>query len=202
MVTVRAPVVAVLLADNVNVLVVAVLEGLKLAVTPLARPEADRLTLPVKPFAGVTVMVVVTLFPRPAGRLAGEADRLKSGTTGALTVRVSVVVRVRVPEVPVTVSVKVPVAAALPAVTVSVLAEVALVGLKFAVTPEGRPEIDRFTVPLKPLTGLTLMVLVPMLPCVMVSELGEADRVKSGTVVFQTSVIGETLALCPACGSP
>ena len=164
MVTVRAPVAAVLLADNVNVLVVAVLEGLKLAVTPLASPEADKLTLPVKPFAGVTVIVVMTLFPRPIAKLAGEADRLKSGTTGALTVRVRVVVRVRVPEVPVTVSVTVPVAAALPAVSVSVLAEVALVGLKFAVTPEGRPEIDRFTVPLKPLTGFTLMVLVPIRP--------------------------------------
>ena len=202
MVTVRAPVAAVPLAVNVNVLVVAVLEGLKLAVTPPARPEAERLTLPLKPFAGVTVIVEVTLFPRLTAKLAGEAERLKSGTTGALTVRVNVVVRVRVPEAPLTVSGKVPVAAALPTVSVSVLAEVALAGLKFAVTPEGKPEIDRFTVPLKPLTGFTLMVLVPILPCVMVNEFGEADRVKSGTVVFQTSVMGETLALCPACGSP
>src|SRR5262249_60789376 len=108
MVTVLAPVAAVLLAVSVNVLVVAVLEGLKRAVTPLARPEAAKLTLPMKPFAGVTVIVLVTLFPRPTVKLAGDAERLKSGTTGALTVRVNVVVRVSVPEVPVTVSVKVP----------------------------------------------------------------------------------------------
>ena len=158
------PVAAVALAVKVTELVEVAGLVPKLAVTPAGSPDADKVTLPVKPFAGVTVIVVMTLFPRPTAKLAGEADRLKSGTTGALTVRVRVVVRVRVPEVPVTVSVTVPVAAALPAVSVSVLAEVALVGLKFAVTPEGRPEIDRFTVPLKPLTGFTLMVLVPILP--------------------------------------
>ena len=49
MVTVTVPVVAVVLAVSVNVLVLAVLVGLKDAVTPLGRPEADKLTLPVKP---------------------------------------------------------------------------------------------------------------------------------------------------------
>ena len=48
-VTVTVPVVAVVLAVSVNVLVVAVLVGLKDAVTPLGRPDADKLTLPVKP---------------------------------------------------------------------------------------------------------------------------------------------------------
>ena len=50
MVTVTVPVVAVPLAVSVNVLVLVVLLGLKDAVTPLGRPEADKLTLPVKPF--------------------------------------------------------------------------------------------------------------------------------------------------------
>jgi hypothetical protein len=49
MVTVTVPVFAVVLAARVNVLVVAVLAGLKDAVTPLGKPEADKLTLPVKP---------------------------------------------------------------------------------------------------------------------------------------------------------
>jgi hypothetical protein len=47
--TVTVPVVAVVLAVSVRVLVLAVLVGLKDAVTPLGRPEADKLTLPVKP---------------------------------------------------------------------------------------------------------------------------------------------------------
>jgi hypothetical protein len=50
MVTVTVPVVAVLLAVSVNVLVPVVLLGLNDAVTPLGRPDADKLTLPLKPF--------------------------------------------------------------------------------------------------------------------------------------------------------
>ncbi len=50
MVTVTVPVVAVPLAVSVNVLVLAVLLGLKDAVTPLGRPDADKLTLLLKPF--------------------------------------------------------------------------------------------------------------------------------------------------------
>jgi hypothetical protein len=49
-VTVAAPVAAVLLTVSVNVLALAVLLGLNDAVTPLGRPDADKLTLPVKPF--------------------------------------------------------------------------------------------------------------------------------------------------------
>jgi len=50
MVTVTVPVVAVLLAVSVNVLVLVVLLGLNDAVTPLGRPDTDKLTLPLKPF--------------------------------------------------------------------------------------------------------------------------------------------------------
>jgi len=141
------------------------------------------------------VIVLVPLADRLMLRLAGEADSEKSGTAGALTVSVMLVARVSVPDVPVTVNVTVPVAALLAAVSVRVLAEVGLGGLKLAVTPEGRPEIDKFTLPLKPLIGFTVMVLLPMVPCVIPSDAGVADRVKSGTVVFHTSVMGETLAL-------
>lgn len=63
MVTLAVPVVAVLLVVSVKVLAPVVLAGLKAAVTPLGRPEADRLTLLVKPFSGVTVMVLVLLEP-------------------------------------------------------------------------------------------------------------------------------------------
>ena len=48
-VTDTVPVFAVVLAVSVNVLVLIVLVGLNDAVSPLARPDADKLTLPVKP---------------------------------------------------------------------------------------------------------------------------------------------------------
>jgi hypothetical protein len=195
-VTVTVPVAAVLLAVRVSVLVVVALAGLKLAVTPEGNPLADRLTDPEKPFSGFTVTVLVPVFPWVMVKEVGESESEKSGA--AFTVRAIVVVWVSVPETPVTVSVKVPVAAVLPAVRVSVLEEVALVGLKLAVTPEGRPLTDRLTDPEKPFTGFTVTVLVPIFPWVMARELGEADSVKSGFVVFQTSVIGETLAAWPA----
>ncbi len=50
MVTVAGPVVAVLVAVSVNVLALLVLLGFNDAVTPAGKPEADRLTLPLKPF--------------------------------------------------------------------------------------------------------------------------------------------------------
>jgi hypothetical protein len=59
MVTVLVPLVAVLLAVNVKVLVPVAGFGLNDAVTPLPRPLADKVTLPVKPLDGVIVIVVV-----------------------------------------------------------------------------------------------------------------------------------------------
>ncbi len=49
MVTVAVPVFAVVEAVSVNVLVLAVLVGLKDAVSPLDSPDVDKFTLPVKP---------------------------------------------------------------------------------------------------------------------------------------------------------
>ena len=62
-VMVAVPVVAVPVAVSVRVLVLAVEAGLNDAVTPEGRPEADKLTLPVKPFCGATVMVLVPVAP-------------------------------------------------------------------------------------------------------------------------------------------
>jgi len=91
---------AVLLAVSVRTLVLVVLAGLNAeAVTPLGRPVTDSITLPVKPFCGVTVMVLVLL--EPCMRLLGDAESLKSGMAAAFTVRLSVAVCVNMPEVPV-----------------------------------------------------------------------------------------------------
>jgi len=90
---------------------------------------------------------------------------------------VSVVVRVRPLAFPVMVTVTVPVVAVGLAASVSVLVVVVGFGLKDAVTPLGRLEVDRFTLPVKPFCGETVIVLVPLLPWVTVTLLGEADRV-------------------------
>lgn len=58
-VSVAVPVAAVALAVNVRVEVLVAGFALNPAVTPLGRPEAERVTLPSNPFAGATVMVLV-----------------------------------------------------------------------------------------------------------------------------------------------
>jgi hypothetical protein len=78
-----------------------------------------------------------------------------------------VVVAISVPEVPVMPMVELPVAAVLLAVSVRVLVPVLVgLGLKPAVTPLGRPEAARVTLPLNPLAGVTTMELVLLLPWV------------------------------------
>ena len=57
-VIVEVPVAAVLLAVSVKELVVVVDAGLKDAVMPLGKPDAEKLTLPLKPFWGATVIVL------------------------------------------------------------------------------------------------------------------------------------------------
>ena len=81
---------------------------------------------------------------------------------------------VRLPEVPVIVTVVVPVVAVALAVNVSVLDDVAGFGLKDAVTPLGRPEAARLTLPLNPFAGVMLTVLVPLVPCTTFNTLGVA----------------------------
>src|ERR1051326_8644597 len=79
MVTVAVPVVAVELAVKVTTLVDAVGLVPKLAVTPPGRPEADKVTLPVKPFSLLTVIVLLPLLPWVTDRLPGEAESEKLG---------------------------------------------------------------------------------------------------------------------------
>jgi hypothetical protein len=54
------------------------------------------------------------------------------------------------------------------------------VGLRLALPPVGAPDALRLTVPLNPFCGLTVIVLVPLFPCVTVALVGDADRVKFG----------------------
>ena len=82
-----------------------------------------------------------------------------------MTVRVTGVLTVSLPDVPVTVSVTVAGVAVLVAIRVNVLVEVAELGLKEAVTPEGRPETNRLTLPPKCPCGTIVTVLVTLVSC-------------------------------------
>jgi hypothetical protein len=95
-------------------------------------------------------------------------------------VRERAVVFVKLPDEPVIVTVTVPVTAAVPAVSVNVLVFAVLVGLNDAVTPLGRPDADRLTVPLKPYCGVTVMVLALLAPWAIVRLLGEVESEKFG----------------------
>jgi len=184
-----------LLAVSVKVLVAVAGFGLKDAVTPLGMPEADKLTLPLKPFCGVTVIVLVPLAPCVMVKLLGEAESVKFAVGTGFTVRETVVLLVKLPEVPVMVTVAVPVVAVLLAVSVKVLVLVVLLGLKDALTPLGRPEDDRLTLPLKPFCGVTVTVLVPLAPRVIVKLVGDVDSTKLGVAVYPGQLFTKLVAL-------
>jgi hypothetical protein len=82
----------------------------------------------------------------------------------AFTVRATRVVWLSVPEVPVIVTVDIPVVAALLAVNVKVLVAAAGFVLNDAVTPLGRPDAAKLTLPVKPFWGVTVIVLEPLDP--------------------------------------
>ena len=77
MVTVAAPIAAVAAAVKVSVVLRVEDAGLKAAVTPEGNPLSEKLTAPVNPFCGVTVMVLVALAPAGRVRLAGEDESVK-----------------------------------------------------------------------------------------------------------------------------
>ena len=153
-----------LFAATVMVLLVVVGLVLKVAVTPDGSVEVESVTLPLKPFCGVTETVVVPLPPCTMLTLFGETDSVKFGGATAFTVSGTVVVAVSVPEVPVIVTVAGPVVAVLLAEIVSVLLPVAGFGLNAAVTPFGSVEVLNVTLPLNPFCGVMLIVLVPLAP--------------------------------------
>src|SRR5215467_3665888 len=96
-VTVAVPVIAVPLAESVRVLVAVAGVGLNDPVTPLGRPDTDRATLPLKPFCGVIVTVLVPLAPSTTVRLAGEAESVKFGLGSPVGQLMTRLVALRVP---------------------------------------------------------------------------------------------------------
>lgn len=109
--------------------------------------------------------------------------------------RERVVVLVRPLDVPVTVTVKVPVAAVPLADRVKMLLAVAGFVPNAALTPVGKPDADKVTLPLNPFRGLMEMVVEPELPCGKARLDGEAESRKLGCVVDEGQLFTKLAAL-------
>lgn len=81
-------------------------------------------------------------------KVFGDTPRLK--VCDEFTAREITTVFVRLPELPVIVTFAVPTGAALLADSVMVLVPLVLMGLNEAVTPLGKPDADKLTLPEKP----------------------------------------------------
>jgi hypothetical protein len=79
MVTLDVPIAAATPAPKVTVVEPGSGLELKEAVTPPGIPDAEKVTLPVKPFRGETVMALKPDVPCTTARLAGEAESVKPG---------------------------------------------------------------------------------------------------------------------------
>jgi len=178
-VTLNVPNAAALDAARVSMLLPLVVEsGLNVAVTPLGNPLALKATLPANPPVRLMVIVLAPLAPGLTIRLDGFAASVKSG---ALTVRLKVVERLRPPPEPLIVTLTVPVAAALEAASVSVLLPpVVEAGLNVAVTPLGNPVALRATLLGNPPLRVMVIVLAPLAPRLTVRIEGVADSMKFG----------------------
>src|ERR1700733_15685680 len=101
---------------------------------------------------------------------------------GALTPRLTVVVTITSPEVPVIVSVVLPGAAEPLAVNVNKLVPVVGFGFQRAVTPLGNPETEKVTWPVKPYCGFTVTKVVPDVPWPMLRLWAESVKVGAYTL--------------------
>jgi hypothetical protein len=81
-----------------------------------------------------------------------------------LTVRVIVAVLLKAPEVPVMVRVEVPITVVAPTPRVNVVEAGSGLELKDVVTPLGKPDAEKVTLPVKPFRGETVMALEPDVP--------------------------------------
>lgn len=180
MMTVEAPAVAVALALKVTTLLPVAGLVANAAVTPLGRPDAASVTLPVNPPTSVTVMVSVAVMPWVIERLAGDAARVKPGVDFVVTVRPMEADAVRLPEVPVTATVAAPTVAVLLAVSVSTQLPLPVMGVLQPETVTPLIEVGKVmvTVPVNPPWSVTVMVSVALPPCAIDRVAGEAESVK------------------------
>lgn len=190
-VTVDEPVVAVLLAVSVNTLEPVVGLVPNEAVTPLGRPEAASVTLPVNPPTSVTEIVSVALVPCVTDKVGAEALSAKPGLVAALTVSAIVVLAVVDPDIPVMVTVAEPVAALLLAASVNTLEPVVGLVPNDAVTPLGRPEAASVTLPVNPPASVTVIVSVALVPCVRETLVADGASVKLDAPGTVSAIVAE-----------
>jgi hypothetical protein len=121
----------------------------------------------------------------------GLPETVKSGGGGcALTTKLTVVVWLSAPLVPVIVSVDVPTGVLPLVVTVNVEfpVPVTVTGEKLAAAPVGSPLALSVTAPVNPFSAPMLVVYVVALPTVTVRVVGFADIVKSGVVTARGTI--------------
>jgi hypothetical protein len=155
---------------------------LKLTVTPVGWPDAAKPIAELNEPEMVVVIVDVPWLPSATETAVGEAAMVKAA--GPVTVRLTVVVCVIPPPIPVMVIGYVPVAVVDNTVKVAVEvpepgAEID-VGLKPTVTPVGWPEADKPIALLNPPETVAVMVDPPLLPWTTETEAGEAEMAKLG----------------------
>ncbi len=148
-----------------------------------ARPAGDtvlvRVTVPVKPLIGATVMVEVAATPTFTLALVGLAVTVKSGMA---TLNVTVVLWDSAPFVPVTVTAKLPLVVAVHE-RVEVPEPVTLVGVRVQVMPVAGLLVEvKLTTPANPLTAVMVIVEVPAWLTLTGTLVGLAAIVKSWTV--------------------
>jgi hypothetical protein len=167
--------------------------GLKLTVTPVGWPDADKPIAELKEPETAVVIVDVPLLPCATETEVGEAEMVK--LAGPTTVRLTVVVCVIPPPMPVMVIGYVPVAVLEP--TVKVTLDVPEPGaamipelLKPRVTPVGRVVGPvKAIAASKPFKATVVIVDEPALPWLTVTEAGEAERLKPAVEEFPASAL-------------
>ncbi len=154
----------------------------------------ERLTVPVKPAIGA--MVTVEVADAPAATVAGENAVAEIVKSGANTVRLTVVLWLVDPDVPVTVMFEVPagVFELVPMVRVDVPVAFSDPCTKVQLAPTGRPEQVRLTVLANPFSIETVTVEVPELPGAEIA-IGVAPIEKSGVTENPGQLVASTLAL-------
>jgi hypothetical protein len=160
--------------------------GVKLTVTPVGCPVADKATAELKPPEIATVTVDEPLLPCTTDTETGAAEMVKSGVPVEVTVNVTVMVCLKAPPAPLTVIGYVP--GAVFAATAMVMVEVPepgagiVAGVKLTVTPVGWPVADKATAELNPKKMADVIVDEPLLPCAADTAVGAAEIAKLGVV--------------------
>ena len=75
-----------------------------------------------------------------------------------------------------------------PAAAVPLAVSVNLLPANEAVTPLGKPEADKATLPVKLFCGVVVIVIEPLAPCEIVRLFGDAARLKFGAGVEALTV--------------